>query len=147
MGERALHWWARSPGAATNPWRGDRSFLGGRWLADLCLEQPGSPPTSAHRPVTRPGGSPPDDENGSGVSLNSIGMELALIPSGSFLMGDEASWLPDVNPLHEVTISDRFSWRSTRSAGGNTGRSWANLPQQEEGEDTDPVEEGPGSMR
>lgn len=124
---------------STNPWRGHRSFLGGRWLADLCLEQPGAPLTSASQPVTRPGVSPPDDENGSGVSLNSIGMELALIPAGSFLMGDKASWLPDVNPLHEVTVSRPFFLALHPVSRGEFRAVMGKLPNRTKGEDTDPL--------
>lgn len=39
---------------------------------------------------------------------NSIGMELILIPSGSFQMGGDKSFEADATPLHSVTISTPF---------------------------------------
>ena len=71
-----------------------------------CGESPPSSatplPTTALESTVAPPGSP-----NSTLLSNSLGMDLKLIPAGTFTMGDKCS-IADVEPTHQVTLTKDF---------------------------------------
>jgi len=92
----------------TNPRRGHSTYLSGTWLHKLCEFEDRSEASAPDNSTNGPTGAANEDVDPSGVSINSVGMQFALIPCGPFLMGDKASWIPDIQPLHVVTVSKPF---------------------------------------
>ncbi|HEY7315917.1 MAG TPA: bifunctional serine/threonine-protein kinase/formylglycine-generating enzyme family protein [Gemmataceae bacterium] len=89
---------------------GTAAALAGLALVCLVLALRLRPGTETQRNRVKEG-VPDEDDQSLPISTNSIGMKLAPIPAGNFLMGspeDEPDRVPHEGPLHEVIITRLF---------------------------------------
>ena len=62
-----------------------------------------APPTAAPESIV----AAPASNDGT-LLTNSVGMDLKLIPAGTFKMGDNSFFLPNMQPTHKVTLTKDF---------------------------------------